>query len=56
MTALLPFAHDISVPHLENLPGPVGDAAGAVTIVAFALLTVLVLGGLMWVKKRSEDE
>ena len=55
LSGLLQLAHDIGVPHVE--PGAKGDGKGASTLVIVAVFVVsaLVLGGLLVLRKRMDS-
>ncbi len=53
----LQIAHDTGFPHPE--PTPVKEGAGggasAIVIVAGVLVSLLAVGGLVWLKRRVDD-
>jgi hypothetical protein len=53
---VLQIAHDIGIPHQE--PPPVkgnGGGASAIVIVAGILVSLVAVGGLIWLKRRVDD-
>jgi hypothetical protein len=53
---VLQIAHDTGLPHPE--PTPVkgnGGGASAIVVVAGILVSLLAVGGLIWLKRRVDD-
>ena len=52
----LQIAHEIGVPHEDPAPAPGGGGGGASTLVVLigVLLTLALVGALVWLKNRSE--
>lgn len=53
----LQIAHDIGIPHTEP-PGPAkgsGGGASVIVVVAGILVSLLAVGGLIWLKRRVDD-
>lgn len=52
---LLQIAHDTQMPHQEPVRGS-GGGAGTVVILVGVVVTLAVVAGLVWVKKRADGE
>ena len=54
---VLQIAHDIGVPHQEPVGPPKGNGGGAsaIVVVAGVLVSLLAVGGLIWLKRRVDD-
>jgi hypothetical protein len=56
IAGVLQIAHDIGIPHTD--PAPVkegGGGASAIVIVAGVLVSLVAVGGLIWLKRRVDD-
>ena len=53
---LIQIAHETQLPHQEPVKGDNGGGASAIVIVAGVLVTLLLVAGLIWVKKRTDGE
>jgi hypothetical protein len=54
---VLQIAHDIGIPHQEP-PSPAkgnGGGASAIVIAAGILVSLVAVGGLIWLKRRVDD-
>ena len=53
---VLQIAHDIGFPHQESAPAKGnGGGASVIVIVAGILVSLLAVGGLIWLKRRVDD-
>ena len=54
---VLQIAHDTGFPHQDPVGPPKGNGGGASTIVVVAgvLVSLLAVGGLIWLKRRVDD-
>ena len=54
---VLQIAHDIGVPHQEPVPVNEGNGGGAsaIVVVAGILVSLVAVGGLIWLKRRVDD-
>jgi len=54
---VLQIAHDIGVPHQEPVPVKEGNGGGAsaIVVVAGILVSLVAVGGLIWLKRRVDD-
>ena len=53
---VLQIAHDIGFPHQDPTPAKdSGGGASAIVIVAGILVSLLAVGGLIWLKRRVDD-
>jgi hypothetical protein len=54
---VLQIAHDIGYPHYDPPAQPKGNGGGAsaIVIVAGVLISLVAVGGLIWLKRRVDD-
>lgn len=54
----LQIAHDIGFPHTDPPPAPKGNGGGAsaIVIVVGVLISLALVGALVWLKKRTEED
>lgn len=52
---VLPLAHDIGQPHQEPTSSGGGGGASSVVIGGGVVATLVVTGGLIWVRERTRD-
>jgi hypothetical protein len=49
------IAHDFGAPHQEPMKSGGGGGASVIVIMAGVLVSLLAVGGLMWLKRRVDD-
>jgi hypothetical protein len=54
---VMQIAHDIGFPHQEPTPVKSGSGGGAsaIAVVAGILVSLVAVGGLIWLKRRVDD-
>lgn len=53
---LFQIAHDLGVPHEEPVAPPSGGGGSTIVIVLVIVLSLVVVAGLIWLKKRAESD